>query len=109
MAIDLRQIGNELGVPDAIEGASSRRLRIKARLLDAQNGVHVWGRRFVRNRLFPRHRMNCSFDLAKKVDGEVNGAEARRAKRPGLASRASKFNRIPGKGFGRQQSSVVHA
>jgi adenylate cyclase len=44
MAIDLRQIGNEVGVRYAIEGSvqqATLSLRIKARLLDAQNGVHV--------------------------------------------------------------------
>jgi adenylate cyclase len=44
MAIDLRQIGNEVGVRYAIEGSvqqATLSLRIKARLLDAQNGVHA--------------------------------------------------------------------
>jgi hypothetical protein len=43
MAMDLRQIGNELGVRYAIEGSvqATSSLGINARLVDAQNGAHV--------------------------------------------------------------------
>ena len=46
--------------------------------------------------------------MAKKVDGELNGRSAT-CQTSGVASRASNLNRILGKGFGRQQSSVVRA
>jgi TolB-like protein len=55
-AIDLTQIGNELGVRYAISvEQATLGLRINARLFDAQNGRHLWAERFDRNHgdLFP--------------------------------------------------------
>ena len=55
-AIDLTQIGNELGVRYAISvEQATLGLRINARLFDAQNGTHLWAERFDRNHgdLFP--------------------------------------------------------
>jgi hypothetical protein len=85
MAIDLRPIGNELGVRYAIEGSvqqATLSLRIKARLLDVQNDVHVWGGRFDRNRGdFSRHRAMLVFLFSKEGRWRVErGTEVQCAK-----------------------------
>jgi adenylate cyclase len=44
-AVDLKQIGRELGVRYALEGSVRRtasRVRIAAQLIDTGNGVHIW-------------------------------------------------------------------
>ena len=47
-AIDLKQIGRELGVHYVLEGSilrSGERMRINAQLVDAETGAHVWAER----------------------------------------------------------------
>ena len=47
--MDVRQIGNELGVSYVLEGSvrrSDKRLRITAQLIDARSGGHLWAERF---------------------------------------------------------------
>jgi len=51
-AIDLRQLGRELGVNCVLEGSvrrSGQRVRITAQLIDAQTGAHIWADRFDRD------------------------------------------------------------
>ena len=48
-AVDIKQVGRELGVRYVLEGSVRRagnRLRITAQLIDAQGGEHVWADRF---------------------------------------------------------------
>jgi TolB-like protein len=48
-AIDVRQVGRELGVRYVLEGSvrrSGARLRFTAQLIDATSGAHVWADRF---------------------------------------------------------------
>lgn len=50
-AVDLKQVGRELGVRYVLEGSVRRggdRLRITAQLIEAATGVHVWAERFDR-------------------------------------------------------------
>ena len=50
-AIDIRQIGKELGVRYVLEGSvqkGAKKLRIIAQLIDAGTGDHVWGERYDR-------------------------------------------------------------
>jgi adenylate cyclase len=50
-AVDIRQVGRELGVGHVLEGSirkSGKRLRITAQLVDSQNGDHVWAERYDR-------------------------------------------------------------
>ena len=50
-AIDVRQIGRELGVRYVLEGSvqkGSEKLRIVAQLIDTASGEHVWGERYDR-------------------------------------------------------------
>jgi len=48
-AIDVKQVGRELGVQYVLEGSvrkGGNRVRITAQLVDATNGVHLWADRF---------------------------------------------------------------
>jgi TolB-like protein/class 3 adenylate cyclase len=48
-AIDVKQVGRELGVRYVLEGSVRKaglRVRITAQLIDAQNGAHLWADRF---------------------------------------------------------------
>ena len=50
-AVDIRQVGCELGVRHVLEGSirkSGDQLRITAQLIDAQGGDHVWAERYDR-------------------------------------------------------------
>lgn len=47
--IDIRAVGQELGVGYALEGSVQRagnRIRITAQLIETQNGAHVWAQKF---------------------------------------------------------------
>src|ERR1700740_2483349 len=48
-AIDVKQVGRELGVRYVLEGSvrkSGQRVRITAQLIDALTGTHLWADRF---------------------------------------------------------------
>jgi TolB-like protein len=50
-AVDVKQVGRELGVRYALEGSvrkAGTRLRITAQLIDATTGTHVWAERYDR-------------------------------------------------------------
>ena len=52
VALDIRQIANELGVRYIVEGSvrrSTSRVRINAQLFDATSNTHVWTDRLDRN------------------------------------------------------------
>ena len=51
-AVDVRQIGRDLGVRYALEGSVRRtgnRLRVTTQLIDTNSGVHVWAERYDRD------------------------------------------------------------
>jgi adenylate cyclase len=51
-AVDVKQIGRELGVRYVLEGSlrkSGRRIRVSAQLVEAETGKHVWAERFDRD------------------------------------------------------------
>ena len=55
-AVDIRQVGKELGVGYVVEGSVRKdgdRLRIVSQLIDAKNGEHVWAERFDRSGMDP--------------------------------------------------------
>jgi TolB-like protein/tetratricopeptide (TPR) repeat protein len=55
-AVDIRQVGKELGVGYAIEGSvrkDGNKLRIVAQLIDTWNGEHVWAERFDKSGMDP--------------------------------------------------------
>jgi adenylate cyclase len=51
-AVDVKQVGRELGVRYVLEGSlrkSGNRIRVGAQLVDAESGKHVWAERYDRN------------------------------------------------------------
>jgi adenylate cyclase len=55
-AVDMRQVGKELGVGYVVEGSvrkDGNKLRIVAQLIDTKNGEHVWAERFDRSGMDP--------------------------------------------------------
>jgi adenylate cyclase len=89
-AIDIRQIGRELGVRYVLEGSVRRagqRLRITGQLVEAETGAHLWADRF-------ESPLEGVFDLQDRVAVAVAGAiepsvmqaEIRRAGRKPTAS-----------------------
>ena len=55
-AVDIRQVGKELGVGYVVEGSVRKdgdKLRIVSQLIDTKNGEHVWAERFDRSGMDP--------------------------------------------------------
>jgi len=84
-AIDVRQVGRELGVRYVLEGSvrkSGDRVRISGQLIEATTGAHLWADRF-------DSQLKDIFDLQDQVTSSVIGAlfpqleraESERAKR----------------------------
>ena len=51
-AVDVRQLGRELGIRYVLEGSVRRaeqQVRVNAQLLDAETGAHLWAERFDRS------------------------------------------------------------
>jgi adenylate cyclase len=68
-AVDVKQIGRELGVRYVLEGSVRRggnRVRITAQLIDAETGAHLWADRFDGS-------LEDVFDLQEKVAVSVAG------------------------------------
>ncbi|MEO0329709.1 MAG: adenylate/guanylate cyclase domain-containing protein [Pseudomonadota bacterium] len=66
-AVDVQQIGKELGVRYVLEGSvrsSGNRLRVTAQLIDATTGHHVWAERYDRE-------MNDIFDVQDEITRNV--------------------------------------
>jgi TolB-like protein len=89
-AVDVKQVGRELGVRYVMEGSVRRaanRVRITSQLIDAASGAHLWADRFDGN-------LEDIFDLQDQVTASVVGAitpkleqaEIERAKRKPTAS-----------------------
>jgi TolB-like protein/Tfp pilus assembly protein PilF len=73
-AVDVKQIGRELGVRYVLEGSvrrSANRVRITGQLVEAATGVHLWADRF-------EGRLEDVFDLQDQVTASVVGAIAPR-------------------------------
>jgi len=68
-AVDVKQVGHELGVRYVLEGSVRRggnRVRIAAQLVEAQTGAHLWADRFDGS-------LEDVFDLQDKVASSVAG------------------------------------
>src|SRR5688572_20034151 len=73
-AVDVRTVGQELGVRYVLEGSvrrSGERLRLTGQLLDAREGTHLWAERF-------DGRVEDIFDLQDDITTRVVGAIAPR-------------------------------
>jgi hypothetical protein len=71
-AVDVRQIGRELGVRHVLEGSvrkAGNRVRISGELIDASTGAQLWSDRF-------EGGLEDIFDLQDKVTASVMGAIA---------------------------------
>jgi adenylate cyclase len=84
-AVDVKQVGRELGVRYVLEGSvrsAGRRVRIAAQLIDAETGVHVWAERYDR----PLQDIFAIQDeitdtIAATMEPEIGAAERERARR----------------------------
>ena len=68
-AVDLKQVGRELGVRYVLEGSvrkAGNRVRITGQLIEAETGVHLWADRFDGS-------LEDVFDLQDKVASSVAG------------------------------------
>jgi TolB-like protein len=82
-AVDLKEIGRELNVRYALEGAVQRggdRLRVNVQLVDAETGAHLWTDRFDKPvaDLFDMQDEIVSH-LANTLDAQLTEQEARRS------------------------------
>jgi TolB-like protein/class 3 adenylate cyclase/Flp pilus assembly protein TadD len=69
-AVDIKQVGRELGVRYALEGSvrkAGNRVRITGQLVDAATGAHLWADRF-------DSQLEDIFDLQDRVTSSVIGA-----------------------------------
>ena len=69
-AVDVREVGRDLGVRYILEGSvrrTGKRVRITGQLVDATTGVHLWGDRF-------DGTLHDVFELQDRVAGTVAGA-----------------------------------
>ncbi len=84
-AIDVKQVGRELGARYVLEGSVRKaggRVRVTSQLIDAEAGAHIWAERYDRD-------LTDIFDLqdeitdqiVARVAPEINLAEAERASR----------------------------
>ena len=84
-AIDIRQIGRELGVRYVLEGSvrkAGQRLRITGQLVDAETGSHLWADRFdsVLEDVFDLQD-RVTMAVAGAIEPSITQAEIRRANR----------------------------
>ena len=84
-AVDVRQIGRELGVRYLMEGSvhsAAGRVRVHAQLIDAETGAHVWAERFDKPRAdILDMQEEITARLARLIGIELVAAEGRRALR----------------------------
>jgi len=69
-AVDIRQVGRELGVRYVLEGSVRRggdRLRLTGQLIEAATGAHIWADRF-------DGEMSDIFDLQDRITENIVGA-----------------------------------
>ena len=84
-AVDLKRVGNELGVRYVLEGSvrkSGNRIRVTAQLTDAETGGHVWAERYDRGLedIF-RVQDEITESITGSMTPEFLSAERERAKR----------------------------
>ena len=84
-AIDIRQVGRELGVRYVLEGSvrkAGQRLRITGQLIEAETGAHLWADRFdsVLEDVFDLQD-RVTMAVAGAIEPSITQAEIRRANR----------------------------
>jgi TolB-like protein len=84
-AVDVKQVGRELGVQYALEGSvrkAANRVRITCQLIDTSNGMHIWADRY-------DGALEDIFDLQDQVTANLVSAIARQLQRAAV-ERASR-------------------
>jgi TolB-like protein len=83
-AVDVRQVGRELGVRYILEGSirrSGKRVRISAQLVDAVSGGHIWADRFDRDLIDVFELQDCvTRSVASAIEPSLRRAEIDRAR-----------------------------
>ena len=89
-AVNVPEIGNDLGVKYVVEGSvrrSANQVRITAQLIDAVSGNHIWAQRYDRNM---EDIFAVQDDVTQKIVaaliGRVEAADLERAKRKSTAN-----------------------
>lgn len=84
-AVDVREVGRELGVRYVLEGSVRRvgdKARVNAQLIDAETGGHLWAERFETGLGELTELQNgITGRLARSLDLELANIESRRAQR----------------------------
>ena len=84
-AMDVRQVGRELGVRYVLEGSvrkAGERVRITGQLIDAQSGAHLWADRFEGTLADVFELQDCVAEgVAGAIEPTLRGAEIERARR----------------------------
>jgi TolB-like protein/class 3 adenylate cyclase len=84
-AVDIKQIGRELGVRYILEGSVRRdgdKVRVNAQLIDAEEGAHVWADRFDKGQTDVFELQNdVTRRIAQALHLELIRAESQRARR----------------------------
>jgi adenylate cyclase len=84
-AVDVKQVGRELGVRYILEGSVRRageRVRITAKLVETETGAHIWGDRFdgVIENIFELQD-EITVSVVGAIEPQLRDAELNRAKR----------------------------
>ena len=88
-AVDMKQVGRELGVRYVVEGSvrkAGNRVRVTAQLIEAETGTHIWADRYERD-------LNDIFALQDEITQKVvarHCAEPARARDPACAGQADR-------------------
>jgi TolB-like protein len=99
-AVDIKQVGRELGVHYALEGSvrkAGQRVRVNVQLIDAETGNHLWAERFDKPvaDLFDLQDEIVAH-LANALSTQLVAADARRAER---APHPDSISLFPGHGL----------
>jgi TolB-like protein len=98
-AVDVKQVGRELGVRYVLEGSlrkSGNRIRVTAQLVEARTGNHAWAERYDRDRPGHRGRRAAARDAATAGQPGCLGRLSARAVAPGQRQRRRQY---PGAGL----------
>ena len=90
-AVDIKQVGRELGVRYVLEGSvrkAGNRVRITGQLIDAATGAHLWADRF-------DSQLEDIFDLQDRVTSSVIGAISPQLERAEIARAQAQTDRKP--------------
>ncbi len=90
-AVDIKQVGRELGVRYVLEGSvrrAGKRVRVTGQLIDASTDAHIWADKFDSD-------LEEIFDLQDRLTSSVIGAISPRTRARGNRARTSQTDREP--------------